>query len=410
MVLSPFRHALDLVRRSASFTSRQSPPRVGVPVLALGGVAFLVVVRVASTMSLPSTLTSTPHPSSRTPSGTVSVASVGSPRTCGDAAGSVLCAEFLARPDDSAVGSGLDTSADRVGGSAAANTVIVTTGGRPDVALKTESAITSVVTPTAIASPISVTRPTIVALSTAVPTQVSTTVATVPAATATSSAGTTPSPVPTASSAGTPVAPAVARGSGSAKSSVATVAPPVAAVSVLQAPFHSQFDGSVWAPTNCGPTSLSMALGALKISADQISLRHLANVQMHTNTTRGGTSWEALAYAAKANGASVQGLTNGTRYRNWTFDDVKTELSQGHPVLLLVRYQYLPDHAQSTFRGDHYVVALRVNAQGNLVYNDPAFRTADGAGRTIGQSALMRAWTGTAEGLVRTAMALTAKS
>lgn len=131
---------------------------------------------------------------------------------------------------------------------------------------------------------------------------------------------------------------------------------------------------------------------------------------MHTNTTRGGTTWEALAYAAEANGASIEGLYGDKHYRTWTFDDLQTQLAQGHPVMLLVRYQYLPDHAQSAFRGDHYIVACGVDAKGNLIYNDPAFRNADGAGRAISQAALMRAWTGTAEGLVRTAMALTDKA
>ncbi|HEX5416774.1 MAG TPA: hypothetical protein VFZ25_13985, partial [Chloroflexota bacterium] len=34
---------------------------------------------------------------------------------------------------------------------------------------------------------------------------------------------------------------------------------------ILKAPYLSQFDGSAYAQTNCGPTSLAMALGALGV-------------------------------------------------------------------------------------------------------------------------------------------------
>lgn len=178
-----------------------------------------------------------------------------------------------------------------------------------------------------------------------------------------------------------------------------------AASPVLKAPYYSQFDGSIWGGSNCGPTSLSMALGALDIKAGQIALRNLANKQMGWADPNSGTTWESLAYAAKTDGAQVTGLYNGQSYRKWSVDDLKVELDLGHPVLLLVRYWNLPDHTASGYGGDHYVVALGVNGDGNIVYHDPA--SSAGAYRTITPATLEKAWTNTAVGLVRTAMALT---
>ncbi len=174
---------------------------------------------------------------------------------------------------------------------------------------------------------------------------------------------------------------------------------------IIEAPYFSQFDGTIWAQSNCGPTTLAMALGALDLSTDQITLRRYANKQMGMADPNNGTTWEALAYAAQVVGAKVTGLYNGQSYRTWSIDDLKKQLDEGHPVVLLVRYWDLPDHASSAFAGDHYVVALGFDHDGNLIYNDPAFY-GDGSERTISPAALNRAWTNTAVGLVRTAMAL----
>ena len=181
--------------------------------------------------------------------------------------------------------------------------------------------------------------------------------------------------------------------------------PPAPALHILDAPYFSQFDGTIWAESNCGPTTLSMALGALGVSIDQLKLRSLANQQMGMADPNNGTTWEALAYAARTSGAKIQGLYNGQSYRVWTMADLKNELNQGRPVVLLVRYWDLPDHADSSFAGDHYVVALGFDPGGNLVYNDPAFR-GDGSDRAISPSTLTKAWTNTAVGFTRTAMAL----
>jgi hypothetical protein len=150
-----------------------------------------------------------------------------------------------------------------------------------------------------------------------------------------------------------------------------------------------------------------MALGALGINVDQITLRRLANQQMGFSNPNDGTTWESLAYAAKTEGVLNRGLYgNGKSYRSWSIDDLKTELANGHPVILLVRYFYLTDHLGSAFYGDHYIVALGVDANGNIVYNDPAFKTSPGSDRRISPAQLQKAWTSTSVGLARTAVAL----
>lgn len=146
-----------------------------------------------------------------------------------------------------------------------------------------------------------------------------------------------------------------------------------------------------------------MALGAWNVSVPQLTLRALANRHMGTSDPNVGTSWESLAYAAGQYGISTEGLTNGSSYRRWTLQDLAVELRQGHPVMLLVRYWDLPDNLQSTFAGDHYILALGFDASGNLVYNDSASR--DGAYRTITPSQLLKAWGEPASGLSFTAMA-----
>jgi hypothetical protein len=173
---------------------------------------------------------------------------------------------------------------------------------------------------------------------------------------------------------------------------------------VLPAPYHSQFDGTIWAESDCGPTTLAMALGALGVAADQLKLRDLANRQMGDDDPDNGTSWESLAYAAAQYGVATSGLNAGASYRVWTLDDLRAELAQGRPVMLLVRFWDLPDHLASSFAGDHYILALGFDPAGDLVYHDPAMR-GDGSYRTIGRSQLLKAWSDPADGEVRAAMA-----
>ena len=87
-----------------------------------------------------------------------------------------------------------------------------------------------------------------------------------------------------------------------------------------------------------------MALGALGVTADQLTLRGLANQQMGFADPDTGTSWESLAFAAKANGISTEGLSAGKRYKTWSLDDLTDELKHGRPVMR---------HSDRAFRSSH---------------------------------------------------------
>jgi|GEM_PF-4565226 len=67
---------------------------------------------------------------------------------------------------------------------------------------------------------------------------------------------------------------------------------------------------------------------------------------MGTDGPNKGTNWESLAYVAQQNGVSTKRLnnSNGKGYRRGTLDDLKSELSLGRSVMLLVRYWKLPIH------------------------------------------------------------------
>lgn len=175
---------------------------------------------------------------------------------------------------------------------------------------------------------------------------------------------------------------------------------------IMPAPIYSQFDSAIWSSSNCGPAALSMALGAIGIGADQVTLRRLANAQMGSYDPNQGISWEALVAAAQASGAGTKGLVGGNGYRSWAIEDLKRELALGHPVLLLLRYRLMPDHGDSSFYGDHYVVALGFDQQGNLVYNDSAGTVAHGVRRRLTPAELDDAWSNTWASQVRTAMAV----
>jgi len=186
----------------------------------------------------------------------------------------------------------------------------------------------------------------------------------------------------------------------------ATVRVSARSSSVISAPYYNQFDGSIYAESNCGPTALAMALGALDLRANQIELRHLAARQMGFDNPHGGTTWESLAYAARVNGIATKGIVGYRRYTAWSIDDLQREFAQGHPVLLLVRYRVLPGHTTSSYWGDHYIVGLGFDQTGNLIYHDPAYRDGPGAYLKLSRGQLLEAWGHTAIGYVRTALAL----
>jgi len=145
----------------------------------------------------------------------------------------------------------------------------------------------------------------------------------------------------------------------------------------LKVPYYSQLDGSSWAEANCGPTSLSMALGMYGIEMPSWMLRpEVLNAQGMWGD-EAGTLLDALARVAEAHVIRVEGLYDGDQFHRWSVGEVHDQLEHGHPVIAQVRYRVLPEREGSLYWGDHYIVLTGV-AGDRFLYNDPI--DADGVG------------------------------
>ncbi|MBI2940739.1 MAG: LysM peptidoglycan-binding domain-containing protein [Chloroflexi bacterium] len=175
----------------------------------------------------------------------------------------------------------------------------------------------------------------------------------------------------------------------------------------VQAPYRSQFDGSREEGANCGPATLSMFMGAFGEHWSIGGIRRSVNQAMGIWDPDGGSTWASLAYAARGRGFTVQGLyaAKGV-FRKWSFNDLMAEVQAGRPVMLLVRFWSLPGHGESAWWGDHYILFLGLNADGDVLYHDSAFKDERGAYLAMTRDRLMRAWSRVASGIQYSAMAL----
>jgi len=158
----------------------------------------------------------------------------------------------------------------------------------------------------------------------------------------------------------------------------------------LSVPFASQFDGSPFAATDCGPASVAMAI-------NYATGEHLSPLQARQAIIHlpGG------GYAANpASGIAIQDLARVARLHNveaflgdgaastgWSAERIRKHLAQGHPVIVLTRLAYLPGYSPNS-QVDHYIILIGANAA-EYVYNDPAI--AGGAKRVISEKQLQLA-------------------
>ena len=156
-------------------------------------------------------------------------------------------------------------------------------------------------------------------------------------------------------------------------------------------PIHSQYDGTEFQNSNCGPTSLAMVLDAFGVSAQIYKLRNLSNVMQGNFEVDTGTSLWDLASIAQRAGLRAIGLNGAGAYHQWTVADVRDEVRRGHPVVTLVKMRDLPDHQSSVSATDHYVVVVGLDGQ-DLLVNDPAMPAALGYRRSLSPDDLERAW------------------
>jgi hypothetical protein len=166
---------------------------------------------------------------------------------------------------------------------------------------------------------------------------------------------------------------------------------PVAPPGEVVVPWRTQLDGSRFAGANCGPASLGMVLEAFGTVKGTDDLRYRSHTYQGTWGSYTGTALEHLARVAEDFGVPTRGLYDGRRFRAWTTDELREELRQGHPVMILAKYRLLPGHEGSRASDDHYIVLWDLDGD-KFVYNDPAFsRARDGQGRRISAAGLAAA-------------------
>ncbi|MFN8522178.1 MAG: C39 family peptidase [Chloroflexota bacterium] len=160
----------------------------------------------------------------------------------------------------------------------------------------------------------------------------------------------------------------------------------------LDVPYRTQLDGSLSSASNCGPTSVAMAMHAFGVNVPTTRARALANQAMGVYDPWGGTTLESLQAVARANGFEGLDLHENGRYRRWTLDDVRRHLRAGHPIIPELRYRLIPGREWFAVSYDHYVVITGMVGD-DFIYNDPA--VLDGRGeRVMSGAALTRAWLG----------------
>jgi hypothetical protein len=140
-------------------------------------------------------------------------------------------------------------------------------------------------------------------------------------------------------------------------------------------PFRTQRDGSQWAGSNCGPAALGMVLSAWGLDYGNDDLRYYTHSYQGTWGRRGGTALQHMAQVAEDFGVRTAGLYESGSFRRWTIEDLREQVGQGHPVIVLVKYRLLPGRESSNVRFDHYVVLWDLTPDG-FVYNDPIYPTA----------------------------------
>src|SRR5439155_19570168 len=114
----------------------------------------------------------------------------------------------------------------------------------------------------------------------------------------------------------------------------------------LPVPYYSQFDGTAYSRANCGPASLLMALSAFGKYVAVTDIRRAANrMQGTAGWYDAGVGIEVLADLAAQYGLSVHW---GGNYDQWTFDEVRDALRQGHLVVPQVHLASLPGQERSS--------------------------------------------------------------
>ncbi|MEA2642227.1 MAG: Peptidase like family [Chloroflexota bacterium] len=173
----------------------------------------------------------------------------------------------------------------------------------------------------------------------------------------------------------------------------------------IQAPYHSQLDGTPWAEANCGPTTLSMALGAYGIDVASAELRTQTLDAQGMWGDEAGTLLDALAQVAQSYGVRPIGLYGSQGFRRWSVADVRQQLEAGRPVIVQVLFRALPGREASLYYGDHYVVLTGLVGD-SFLYNDAVDSDGVGYDRLMSADTLQQAMRASDKRYAYTAFAL----
>lgn len=165
---------------------------------------------------------------------------------------------------------------------------------------------------------------------------------------------------------------------------------------VLDVPYRSQFDGTAWGSSNCGPASLGMVLSAFGVGAPPMELRRRADELLGFADPEQGTRLQDLARIATEHGLTVTGPYDTARgrpqaFRRWTIGEARAEVLAGHPLVIEIYYPLLSNHRANPVDTDHYLVLVGLDGDG-FVFNDPANKPNPGYRVRVGPAELTPAW------------------
>jgi hypothetical protein len=160
----------------------------------------------------------------------------------------------------------------------------------------------------------------------------------------------------------------------------------------LGVPSRTQYDGTAYQATNCGPSALGMILEAYGLRLPTAELRDYANALQGSDDPDDGIALDHLTAIGRRVNLRPMGLyQDGGGYRHWSIEDVRAAIRQGYPVIALVVYGLLPGNGGYDGSINHYIVLDGLLGE-DFLYNDSAVGERGGQGLLISAQQLETAW------------------
>lgn len=151
---------------------------------------------------------------------------------------------------------------------------------------------------------------------------------------------------------------------------------------ILQVPFSAQAPTDNWSRNeDCEETSITMA-NAFLTGTTQDKLPPQAAQQAINNLKK----WEQtnLGYNANTGASATTKMAEGAfglkikQIQNYTEDDLKTELLQGHPILLPINAKLLASPQYADNGPTYHMIVIRGFRNSLFIVNDPGTNNGDG--------------------------------